>query len=170
MKPVTKKPLKAASQRPASKKPMAPRKAEATTQEPKSAPQETHTDETATPAPVKRTSLRALALAVADDFTAGRSMLNSAAALAAFLAKPAKGDRKPREITAIQQKFLDLCGRPEGATAKELADAAGWPSIAARTTLQKLADREGYTLSETPRTKERAISFRLTKKAEILFA
>lgn len=82
----------------------------------------------------------------------------------------AEGDPKPREITPTQQKFLDLCSRPEGATAKDLAYAAGWPSIAARTTLQKLAARAGYTLTETPRTKERGIAFYLAKKAESLFA
>jgi hypothetical protein len=68
-------------------------------------------------------------------------------------------------MTASQQKILELCRRPEGATGKELADGCGWPSIAARATCQKIADRFGYALTETPRTKERGISFHLTSKS-----
>ena len=69
-----------------------------------------------------------------------------------------------RQMTASQRKIVDLCSRPEGATGKELAEGCGWPSIAARATCQKIADRFGYTLRETARTKERGISFHLTAK------
>ena len=67
-------------------------------------------------------------------------------------------------MTASQKKIIKLCSRPDGATGKELAEGCGWPSIAARATCQKLADRFGYTLSETPRTKERGISFHMAAK------
>lgn len=65
-------------------------------------------------------------------------------------------------MTANQRAIINLCSRPEGATGKELADGCGWPSIAARTTCQKLADKFGYWLSETPKTKTRGIAFKLT--------
>lgn len=67
-----------------------------------------------------------------------------------------------REQTPTQAALIRLCTRQEGATAKELMTGLGWPSIAARTTCQNVATRFGYTLSETPKTKERSISFRLT--------
>jgi hypothetical protein len=74
--------------------------------------------------------------------------------------------RKPaaREngMTVNQRKIIELCERPEGATGKELAEGCGWPSIAARATCQKLADRFGYTLTEKPKTAGRGISFYLT--------
>jgi hypothetical protein len=79
------------------------------------------------------------------------------------------GTQAPRErqMTASQKTIVDLCGRPEGATGKELAEGCGWPSIAARATCRKLAERFGYALRETPRTKERGISFHMTPKASI---
>jgi hypothetical protein len=72
--------------------------------------------------------------------------------------------KRAREMTASQQKIVDLCSRPEGATGKELADGCGWPSIAARATCQKIADRFGYILHESPKANGRGISFRLTAK------
>lgn len=80
-------------------------------------------------------------------------------------ARPAKPrTTNPREngMTVNQRKIIELCERPEGATGKELAEGCGWPSIAARATCQKLADRFGYTLTEKPKTAGRGISFYLT--------
>ena len=74
---------------------------------------------------------------------------------------------RERQMTASQKTIIALCERPQGATGKELADGCGWPSIAARATCQKLADRFGYALSETPRTKERGISFHMTAKQTV---
>jgi hypothetical protein len=71
-----------------------------------------------------------------------------------------------RQMTASQKKIVELCGQPEGATGKELAEGCGWPSIAARAACQKIAYRFGYLLRETPRTKERGISFLLTPKSD----
>jgi hypothetical protein len=90
--------------------------------------------------------------------------------LATFLCRlNSDGARNPREkpgrqMTASQRKIVDLCRRPEGATGKELAEGCGWPSIAARASCEKIADRFGYMLHETPRTKERGICFHLTLK------
>ena len=67
-------------------------------------------------------------------------------------------------MTASQRTIVDLCCRPEGATGKELAEGCGWPSIAARATCQKLADRFGYMLEESPRAGGRGISFRMVAK------
>ena len=67
-------------------------------------------------------------------------------------------------MTPSQRKIVDLCCRPEGATGKELAEACGWPSIAARATCQKLADRFGYDMHETSKANGRGISFRMTVK------
>jgi hypothetical protein len=72
---------------------------------------------------------------------------------------------RERQMTASQKMIIELCSRPEGATGKELAEGCGWPSIAARATCQKIADRFGYALRETPRTKERGISFHMAPKA-----
>ena len=69
-----------------------------------------------------------------------------------------------RQMTASQRKIVELCGRPEGATGKELAEGCGWPSIAARATCQKIADRFGYILNESPKANGRGISFRMTAK------
>ena len=74
---------------------------------------------------------------------------------------------RERQMTTSQKTIVDLCSRPEGATGKELAEGCGWPSIAARAMCQKLADRFGYALSETPRTKERGISFHMVPKASV---
>jgi hypothetical protein len=71
---------------------------------------------------------------------------------------------RERQITASQRKIVELCSRPEGATGKELAEGCGWPSIAARATCQKLADRFGYILHESPKANGRGISFRMTAK------
>ena len=80
--------------------------------------------------------------------------------------------RKPREtdgrqMTASQRKIVELCSRPEGATGKELAEGCGWPSIAARATCQKIADRFGYILHESPKANGRGISFRMTAKPAV---
>jgi hypothetical protein len=67
-------------------------------------------------------------------------------------------------MTPSERKIVELCSRPEGATGKELAEGCGWPSIAARGTCQKLADRFGYDLHEIPKADGRGISFRMTAK------
>lgn len=69
-----------------------------------------------------------------------------------------------RQMTASQRKIVDLCSRPGGATGKELAEGCGWPSIAARATCQKIADRFGYVLHESPKANGRGISYRLSAK------
>jgi hypothetical protein len=73
--------------------------------------------------------------------------------------------KRDRGMTPSQRKIIELCGRPEGATGKELAEGCGWPSIAARATCQKLADRFGYDLHESPKANGRGISFRMTPKS-----
>jgi hypothetical protein len=78
-------------------------------------------------------------------------------------AKPAS--KRGREMTLSQRKIVELCSRLEGATGKELAEGCGWPSIAARATCQKLADRYGYDLHESPKANGRGISFRMTAKS-----
>ena len=72
--------------------------------------------------------------------------------------------KRDRGMTPSQRKIVELCSRPEGATGKELADGCGWPSIAARATSQKIADRFGYVLHESPKANGRGISFRMTAK------
>jgi hypothetical protein len=67
-------------------------------------------------------------------------------------------------MTRSQRKIVELCSRPEGATGKELAEGCGWPSIAARATCQKLAERFGYDLHESPKANGRGISFRMTAR------
>jgi hypothetical protein len=67
-------------------------------------------------------------------------------------------------MTPSQRKIVELCSRPDGATGKELAEGCGWPSIAARATCQRLADRFGYFLHESPKANRRGISFRMTAK------
>jgi hypothetical protein len=72
--------------------------------------------------------------------------------------------KRDRGMTPSQRKIIELCSRPEGATGKELAKGCGWPSIAARATCQKLADRFGYDLHESPKANGRGITFRMTAK------
>ena len=72
--------------------------------------------------------------------------------------------KRERKMSLSQRKTVELCGRPQGATGKELAEGCGWPSIAARATCQKIADRFGYVLHESPKANGRGISFRLTAK------
>jgi hypothetical protein len=72
--------------------------------------------------------------------------------------------KRDRGMTPSQRKIIELCSRPEGATGKELAEGCCWPSIAARATCQKLADRLGYDLHESPKANGRGISFRMTAK------
>jgi hypothetical protein len=72
---------------------------------------------------------------------------------------------RERQMTASQRTIAELCGRPQGATGKELAEGCGWPTIAARATCQKITTRFGYSVRETPRTNERGISFHMTRKA-----
>jgi hypothetical protein len=69
-----------------------------------------------------------------------------------------------RQMTASQRKIVELCSRPQGATGKELTEGCGWPSIAARATCQKIAERFGYILHESPKANGRGISFRMTAK------
>jgi hypothetical protein len=94
--------------------------------------------------------------------------------LAAFLRRMERGTTEPgtrtkraREMSVSQREIVKLCSRPEGATGKELAEGCGWPSIAARATCQKIADRFGYVLHESPRADGRGISFRLTAKPAV---
>jgi hypothetical protein len=75
------------------------------------------------------------------------------------------GTKREAGMTLSQRKIIELCSRPEGATGKELAEGCGWPSIAARATCQKLADRFGYDLHESPKANGRGISFRMTTKS-----
>jgi len=92
--------------------------------------------------------------------------------IAAFLRRLDAGGATPGStttkrdggMTPSQRKIVDLCNRPEGATGKELAEGCGWPSIAARATCQKLADRFGYDLHESPKANGRGISFRMAAK------
>jgi len=72
--------------------------------------------------------------------------------------------KRDRGMPPSQRTIIDLCSRPEGATGKELAEGCGWPSIAARATCQKLADRFSYDLHESPKANGRGISFRMTAK------
>jgi hypothetical protein len=74
---------------------------------------------------------------------------------------------RERQLTASQRKIVELCSRPEGATGKELAEACGWPSIAARATCRKLADRSGFALEESPKGNGRGISFRMIATAAV---
>jgi hypothetical protein len=79
---------------------------------------------------------------------------------------PRDSTPRERQMTASQRKIVELCSRPEGATGKELAEACGWPSIAARATCQKLADRSGFALEKSPKANGRGISFRMIAKPE----
>jgi hypothetical protein len=72
-----------------------------------------------------------------------------------------------RQMTPSQRKIVELCTRPEGATGKELAEGCGWPSIAARATCSKLAERFGYRFEEQPKANGRGISFRLIAKPAV---
>jgi len=78
--------------------------------------------------------------------------------------RPAPSAPRDRKMTTSQKSIVELCCRPDGATGKELADGCGWPSIAARATCKKIADRFGYAPTETSRTKERGISFHMAPK------
>jgi hypothetical protein len=77
------------------------------------------------------------------------------------------GTNRAREMSISQRKIVKLCSRPEGATGKELAEGCGWPSIAARATCQKIADRFGFVLHESPKANGRGISFRMTAKPAV---
>ena len=72
-----------------------------------------------------------------------------------------------RQMTVSQRKIVELCSRPEGATGKALAEACGWPSIAARASCQKIADRFGYILHKSPKANGRGISLHLTAKPAV---
>ena len=72
--------------------------------------------------------------------------------------------KRERGMTPSQRTIIELCCRPESATGKELAEGCGWPSIAARATCQKLADRFGHDLHESPKANGRGIIFRMTTK------
>jgi hypothetical protein len=92
--------------------------------------------------------------------------------IAAFLRRlnvdgpPRDSTPRERQLTPSQRKIVELCSRPEGATGKELAEGCGWPSIAARATCRKLADRYGFALQESPKANGRGISFRMLAKPE----
>ena len=79
-------------------------------------------------------------------------------------APPGTTTKREGGMTPSQRKIVELCSRPEGATGKELAEGCGWPSIAARATCQKMADRFGYDMHESPKGNGRGISFRMTVK------
>ena len=79
----------------------------------------------------------------------------------------ATSTKRAREMSVPQSKIVELCSRLEGATGKELAEGCGWPSIAARAICQKIADRFGYVLHESPRANGRGISFHLTAKPPV---
>jgi len=188
MKPITKKPLKPASQRPAPKKPVgatlsAMAKKIAAGEKgaaPKAKKAATTTEHIAEIAEIKTVvpmaggllkllgeapATQAATPAILAAYEAG-DVKGALKALQAALRADVgahKAEPKARAMTAIQQTFVDLCSREQGATAKELAAAAGWPTIAARTTLTKLADRFGYKLTETPRALHGSITFRLAK-------
>ena len=81
--------------------------------------------------------------------------------------RSAAAGSRDRQMTVSQRKIVELCGRPDGATGKELAEGCGWPSIAARATCQKIADRFGYNLHESPKANGRGISFCLTAKPAV---
>jgi hypothetical protein len=70
-------------------------------------------------------------------------------------------------MTPSQRKIVELCGHPEGATGKELAEGCGWPSIAARATCRKLADRSGFDLHECSKANGHGITFRMSEKVAI---
>jgi hypothetical protein len=121
-----------------------------------------------------RTTIRVdphIALSV-EAFVRELMKLARPAYIAAFLRRLDAGGAAPgsttkkREggMTTSQRKIVELCSRPEGATGKELAEGCGWPSIAARATCQKLADRFGYGLHENPKSNGRGISFRMAAK------
>lgn len=147
------------------------------TPEPEAAPEPESTPPANDERPSPRASLRAAALEVlaaweggtdTDPHTLVVAMEGPMNTLRILLASPerkASGPRAAGGMTDIQTGFLELCSRPEGATAKELAQRAGWPSIAARTTLAKMAERYGLELDEKPRTGDRGITFYLSKRA-----
>lgn len=179
MKPITKKPLKPASARKAPAKALPPRlpaqkapKAPKPTPAPVAPPEVPEAAQAAAPAP--RATLRTLAQAAAAEYaqevhignTEGNSTSFVAAmeALVAFLAASTKPARGPATPTDAQAQLIALCQRPEGATAKELSSAVGWPSIAARTTMAKIGARFGYTLTEKPKAEGRGITFYLAAK------
>jgi len=78
-----------------------------------------------------------------------------------------RGTKRAREMSVSPRKIVELCSRLEGATGKELAEGCGWPSIAARATCQKIADRFGYVLHKNPKANRRGFSFRLTAKPPV---
>jgi hypothetical protein len=114
-----------------------------------------------------RATLRSLAQAVVDTAGPEGTLAHglAIAALRDFLAGKPKAERGPAQPTETQAELIDICTRPQGATARELANAVGWPSIAARTTLTKMADRFGYTLTEKPKAAGRGITFYMERNA-----
>jgi hypothetical protein len=79
----------------------------------------------------------------------------------------ATGTNCAREMSVTQRRIVELCSRPEGATGKQLAEGCGWPSIAARATCQKIADRFGDVLDESPKANGRGVSFRMNAKPAV---
>lgn len=116
--------------------------------------------------PAPRATLRSLAQAVVTDYDDGEDVKQAISALRDFLAAAPKAERGPAKPTDTQAALIAACQRPSGATAKELADAAGWPSIAARSTMTKIADRFGYALSEKAKADGRGITFYLSHRPE----
>ena len=127
----------------------------------------------ATVAPTARATLRSAAAAAlaafdkrGDDVIASFEMCEAMLALRTALAeKPARapgGEKTPRAMTGAQSILVALCQREQGATAKELADGAGWPSIAARSVMTKIAERFGFTMSEKPKAAGRGVTFYLS--------
>ena len=124
-------------------------------------------------APTARATLRSAAAAAlaafdkrGDDVIASFEMCEAMLALRTALAeKPARapgGEKTPRAMTGAQSILVALCQREQGATAKELADGAGWPSIAARSVMTKIAERFGFTMSEKPKAAGRGVTFYLS--------
>ncbi|HTH99107.1 MAG TPA: hypothetical protein VL574_16940 [Stellaceae bacterium] len=168
MKPITKKPLKAASARKPIGKALPPRAAHKPAKAPKAKPAvvapapEPKAARAAPAAP--RATLRSLAQHAVAAWSAaagtpGMSVNDAMEALADFLAKDPKAERRPAKPTDTQANLINICTRPQGATAKELADAAGWSGISARITMTKIADRFGYILTEKPKAAGRGITF-----------
>jgi hypothetical protein len=107
-----------------------------------------------------------------EAFVRELSKPERSAYVTAFLRRLERGGAAPTNnttkrvsgMTHSQRTIIELCCRTEGATGKEMAEGCGWPSIAARATCQKLADRFDYDLNESPKANGRGISFRMTMK------
>ena len=128
-------------------------------------------------APAVATQIHVNIAPLVDAFVRELMKPQRAPYVAAFLRRMERGTteraagatstKRAREMSVSQRKIVELCVRPEGATGRELAEGCGWPSIAARATCQKIADRFGYVLHEGPKANGRGISFHLTAKPAV---